>query len=151
VLPVAHNATLDRIRECRWGVGGYGEPRTECPGPHLLFIALRDEAHQPWFGWAPPIRARVRVRLGRWTEPCGDQTNTDQLLSCSKKDQLLCWSNKGQCELFFHVTLHSPKKLLPFFHFEFVSFHAFDHSTGVRTCFSRDVTQSQEAASLLPL
>jgi hypothetical protein len=35
-----------------------------------------------------------------------------------------------ECELVFHVTLHSPKKLLPFFHFEFVSCHAFDQSTG---------------------
>ena len=39
---------LDRTRaRTWWGAGGCGEPRVSSPRPHLLFIALRDEAHQP--------------------------------------------------------------------------------------------------------
>ena len=30
------------------------------PAPTSVYIARVTGAHQPWFGWAPPIRARVR-------------------------------------------------------------------------------------------
>ena len=46
-----------------WCVGGvvvHGQPLNPCPGTPPLYIALATGAHQPWFGWAPPIRARVR-------------------------------------------------------------------------------------------
>jgi hypothetical protein len=51
-----------------WGVWRRGEPRTASRGPHPLFIALCDGAHQPWIGWAPPTRTRERARYGLWAE-----------------------------------------------------------------------------------
>ena len=33
---------------------------SRAPAPTSVYIARVTEAHQSWFGWAPPIRARVR-------------------------------------------------------------------------------------------
>ena len=33
---------------------------SRAPAPTSVYIARVTGAHQPWFGWAPPIRARVR-------------------------------------------------------------------------------------------
>ena len=63
VLPVlATPPYLDRLRVRGVGgvSGGAGDSRALCPGPTSLFMALCDGAHQPWSGWAPPIRARIQ-------------------------------------------------------------------------------------------
>jgi hypothetical protein len=45
-------------------------------GPHLSFMGLRDGAHQTSMGWAPPIRAGVKVHLVRWAQMVEINTNT---------------------------------------------------------------------------
>ena len=40
-----------------------------------VYIARVTGAHQPWFGWAPPIRARVKGPSSRWARSGGDQPN----------------------------------------------------------------------------
>ena len=51
----------------QWGTGGYGEPRTLHPGPHLpLYSATRWGAISHENGWAPPIMARIKGPIGCW-------------------------------------------------------------------------------------
>jgi hypothetical protein len=43
---------------------------TRAPGAHLLFIALRDEAHQPCIGLGVPDQgARSKAQVGHWANP----------------------------------------------------------------------------------
>ena len=44
-------------------------------GPHLLLWGCATGAHQPSMGWAPPIRARVKVHLVRWAQMVEINTN----------------------------------------------------------------------------
>jgi hypothetical protein len=52
-----------------------GEPRTVCPGPHLLFnVALRDGGPRAIdLAVRPPPGRGNRRRNGRWTDPGRDQ------------------------------------------------------------------------------
>ena len=65
-LPAAPAPPLDRLgfRECGWGCWRRGEPRYQCPGPSPLFILALYSGGPPTIkGWAPPIRARIKVGL----------------------------------------------------------------------------------------
>ena len=55
---------------CEWQRTSCLEPQ---PPPPIHSAARRGPTSQE-NGWTPPIRARVRVRLDRWTEPGGDQS-----------------------------------------------------------------------------
>jgi hypothetical protein len=47
-LSVTAAFPVDRTRECMWGVWLAANLVTRACGPHLLFIALCDRAHQPF-------------------------------------------------------------------------------------------------------
>jgi hypothetical protein len=67
---------------CRWGkTVAAVEPRTECPGPHLFFIALRTGPTSHVLGWAPLIRAWGQGSGSRWANLVGDQPNILPLIS----------------------------------------------------------------------
>jgi hypothetical protein len=65
-LPVAPLLPRVGLGFVGWGVWRRGESRTASRGPHPLFIALCDGAHQPWIGWAPPTKARERAHYDLW-------------------------------------------------------------------------------------
>ena len=68
-LPVAVSAafSIGLGLGCRWGVGGYGEPRTECPGPYLPLYsaAQRGSTNHDWVG--RPLSGRgSNAQIDRW-------------------------------------------------------------------------------------
>jgi hypothetical protein len=50
------------------------EPRIVCPAPTSLYSAATG-AHQPYFGWTPPIRAREREWIESLDSVLRDQSN----------------------------------------------------------------------------
>ena len=76
--------------------GGVGEPRTVSPGPHLLFIALRDRDPPTMIWLGAPMRARVRVRLGRWTEPVEINLTYITIIIINVDDAILIYSLNKQ-------------------------------------------------------
>ena len=100
-LPAADSASRSvGLVGFRWGVRGHGEPWRACVprGPHLsIYGAARTGAHQPWYGWAPPIRARGGAGLGRWTE-----SEIELTISSSISSFLYIHFSTNQC------TTHAP-------------------------------------------
>jgi hypothetical protein len=65
------------VRVSRWGLLVAANLVSWASGPLLLFTdTVRRGPTSLEYGWAPPIRVWVKVRLGRWTESGGDQSNT---------------------------------------------------------------------------
>jgi len=68
-------------------------------------------AHQPSMGWAPPIRARVKVHLVRWAQMVEINTNIlplDLILSFNLSQSLLC--------TFFILCLLTPSRISAYEH-----------------------------------
>ena len=65
---------------------------------------LRDGAHQPSTGWAPPIRARVKARLVRWAQTVEINTNILPL-------DLISYFNLSQSLLSSFLILYLPTPL----------------------------------------
>ena len=91
-LPAAAAPLSDRVRVLRWGTVAAANLVSRAAGPHLPFMGLCDGAHQPSMGWAPPIRARVKVYLVRWAQMEEINTNIlplDLILSFNLSQSLL--------------------------------------------------------------
>ena len=59
VLPMSAALTLDR-KGVSVGIVAAINLVSRALAPTSVYIARVTGAHQPWFGWTPPIRARVR-------------------------------------------------------------------------------------------
>jgi len=82
-------------------------------GPHLLLWGCATGAHQPSMGWAPPIRARVRVHLVRWAQMVEINTNIlplDLILSFYLFQSLL------STFFFFILCLPTPSRISAYEH-----------------------------------
>ena len=80
-------------------------------GPHLLLWGCATGAHQPSMGWAPPIRARVKVHLVRWDQMVEINTNIlplDLILSFNLPQSLV--------STFFILCLPTPSQISAYEH-----------------------------------
>jgi hypothetical protein len=65
-LPVTVALPVDQTRECRWGVWLAANLMTRACGPHLLFIAQCDRAHQPFKVGRHRSGRKIKGPVGRW-------------------------------------------------------------------------------------